>query len=160
MKVVRFKKEVYSELPKLLEVVKAGAIEKEMGVVSGWVSLRLNRVQNGKYSTRRFTQSDVEKLNNGMWALAEKLATVIVPYSSDRLEGVKFLKKSLKSLFINKLAKEKLGWEQFDLSSRMLTGASARYRPQFTESDIEQLTIGAREVATRMLSIEYILGEE
>lgn len=160
MEFSRLKKEVYSNLPKMLEVVKASAIEKEMGVSSGWISLRLNHTQNGKYSIRRFTQNDVDKLNKGIWSLAEKLSTIIIPYSSDRAEGVRLVKEYLSPLFINKLAKEKLGWEQFDLSSRMLTGVSAKYRPQFTKNDIEQLTIGAREVSTRMFSVEYILSEE
>lgn len=159
MEVVRFKKGVYAELPKLLETVKAGAIEKEIGVCSGWVSSRLNRAQNGKYSIRKFNEADVEKLNQGIWSLAQKLIAINIPYSDDRAECVKQVKESLKTLFINSLAKEKLGWEKFDLSSRMFTGATAKYRPQFTESDIEQLSIGARELAMRMLSIEYVLDE-
>lgn len=156
----KFKKEVYEELPKLLEVVKAGAIEKEMGVSSGWISMRLNKHQNGKYSIRQFNMSDIEKLNKGMWQLAKKISNINIPYSEDRTTCIKNLKASLKSLFIFKLAEDKMKWTEYEFKIRMMASQHAKYRPQLTEDDLQQLSIGAREVAMRMLSIEYILKED
>lgn len=155
----KFKKEVYEELPKLLEVVKAGAIEKEMGVSSGWISMRLNKHQNGKYSIRQFNISDIEKLNKGVWQLASKLSNINIPYSEDRTTCIKNLKESLKPLFIFKLAEDKMKWTDYEFKIRMMASQHAKYRPQLTEDDLQQLSIGAREVAMRMLSIEYFLKE-
>ena len=156
----KIQKGVYAELPKLLEFVKAGAIEKEMGVNSGWISMRLNRTQNGKYSVRKFNAADMAKLNSGIWKLAEKLMVVNVPYSPDRATCSAYVKIALKDVFVKSLAAKKLGWNRNELSHRMSIGASAKYRPQFTESDLETLTIGVRELAVWMMSYEYFLDQD
>ena len=156
----KIQKGVYAELPKLLEFVKAGAIEKEMGVNSGWISMRLKRAQNGKYSVRKFSVADVAKLNSGIWKLAEKLMVVNVPYSPDRVTCSAYVKISLKDVFIGALAKKKFGWDKRELAHRTSVGTSTKYRPQFTESDLETLTIGVRELAVWMMSYEYFLDQE
>lgn len=156
----KIQKGVYAELPKLLEYVKAGAIEKEMGVSSGWISMRLNRTQNGKYSVRKFNAADMAKLNSAIWKLAEKLMVVNVPYSPDRATCSAYVKISLKDVFVSVLAENKLGWTKTELAYRTSTGASMKYRPQFTEEDLEKLTIGVRELAVRMMSYEYFLDQE
>lgn len=63
---LKIKKGVYSELPKLVKLVKKSAIEKEMGVSNGWFSMRLNHSRSGNH-IYKFTLSDMDKLNQGIW---------------------------------------------------------------------------------------------
>ena len=156
----RIKKGVYAELPKLVEIIKVGAIEREMGVISGWVSAKLKNTRNGKYSVRKFSEDDVRRLNEGVWRLADKLMRVKVEYSPDRATCAANVKEALKDVFMKELALRKLGWSKIELGVRTSVGASMKYRPQFTEADVEALTIGVREVAVAMLAYEYFLDKE
>ena len=156
---LKIKKEVYAELPKLAKLVKKGAIEKEMGVNSGWLSTRLNRSPNGS-SVRKFTPSDIDRLNQGIWQLAQKLSKITFTYCEDRTEYVQGIKEALKAFFIAELCLQKLGLEALAVQNRMSTGVIAMYRPRFTQSELERLSLGIRELAVQMLSVEYYLDED
>lgn len=81
-------------------------------------------------------------------------------YIEDRTEFVKGIKEALKPFFIAELCRLKLGLEGLALQNRMAIGVKAMYRPRFTQSDLERLSLGIREIAVQMLSVEYYLDEE
>lgn len=156
----KFKKGVYAELPKLLEVVKAGAIEKEMGVCSGWISARLRCSHNGPNSIRTFRGNDIDKLNQGIWSLGEKLMQTNIVWSSERTECSKNVKEGLKRLFINKITKKRLNFTKAQTSMYMALGARNKYNSVFSESQIQQLIMEAREIGLMMLSTEYYMDKD
>ena len=96
---LKIKKGVYAELPKLCKLVRTGAIEKEIGVRSGWLSMRLNHSMAGK-RIYRFSSSDIDKLNHGIWQLAQKLSMITFSYIEDRTEFVEGIKDALKPFYI------------------------------------------------------------
>lgn len=159
MEMERFKKGVYADLPKLLEVVKAGAIEKEIGVCSGWISARLRCAPNGPNSIRTFRGNDIDKLNQGIWSLGEKLMQTNIVWSSERTECAKNVKEGLKRLFINKITKKRLNFTKGQTCMYMALGARNKYNSVFSESQIQQLIMEAREIGLSMLSTEYYMDK-
>lgn len=160
MELEKIKKGVYAELPRLLEVVKAGAIEKEMNEFSGWISLRLRRLKNGPNSFRAFRDNDVEKLNQGIWQLGEKLMNTTIVWNPDRKECVANVKQGLKSVFIKEIARRKLGITKSQMDMYMSVGGRGYRRSLLSEEQVESLTMGVREVGLQLLSTEFYLDEE
>lgn len=160
MEMERFKKGVYAELPKLLEVVKAGAIEKEMGVCSGWISARLRCISNGANSFRTFRGNDIDKLNQGIWSLGEKLMQTNIVWSPERTECVINVKNGLKNLFIIELAKRRLNLSKSQLSMYTTLGLKSKRYFVFSELQIQQLIMEAREIGLTMLSTEYYMDKD
>lgn len=160
MEIEKIRKGVYAELPKLLEVVKAGAIEKEMGVTNGWISGRLNHAKNGPYSVRSFRGDDIDKLNRGVWALGEKLMRANIAWSADRKECVTNVKSGLKQLFIKEIAKRKLNITKVQMDMYMSLGARSRRNSLLSEEQVQRLVMGVREVGLLMVSTEYYMDEE
>lgn len=160
MEIEKIRKGVYAELPKLLEVVKIGAIAREAGVSHGWVSGRLHRAPNGPYCIRKFREGDMEKINRGLWALGEKLMAVNIPWSADRKECVTTLKETLKDVFVSELISRKLGITLVRVSMYMTMSEGKTRRPQFSEEEIQQIMMGVREIGLRLVSTELYLDEE
>lgn len=155
MEIPKIKKEIYAHLPEVLRLVKAGALEREMGVRNPYISSRLNRNQNGPYSIRSFKPSDVELLNRGMWSLGQKLLQVELTYTGERDTDVPHLKQQLQDLFIKALIQDALGISEIAVRMRMLTGANGKYRKSFTAADYERLTLAVRQVGITLLSTEF-----
>lgn len=155
MEIPKIKKEIYAHLPEVLRLVKAGALEREMGVRNPYISSRLNRNQNGPYSIRSFKPTDVELLNRGMWSLGQKLLQVELTYTGERDTDVPHLKQQLQDIFILKLSEETFGYSNNATSVRLLTGKSAARRPHFTAADYERLTLAVRQVGITLLSTEF-----
>ena len=55
----KIRQEVYQYLPELLKYVKSKALAAEMGKSIQWLTSRINRQKNGKYSIRQFRPEDM-----------------------------------------------------------------------------------------------------
>lgn len=151
---------IYQHIPELLKTVKASAICAEAGMTIQLFNNKLHHTANSKYSVRKFSQSDVELINNGIWALAEKLSVVSIEYSENRQGVIDQIKNRLSGIFLKSVAVNKMGWTETKFKSCMVkTSSKGRYMT-FTEADIQQLILSVREIAMRMLSIEYYLAQE
>lgn len=155
MEIPKIKKEIYAHLPEVLRLVKAGALEREMGVRNPYISSRLNRNQNGPYSKRSFKPADVELLNRGMWSLGHKLLQMELTYIGDYPQCIKHLKDTLKDLFLQQLIQDACGLTKTDVHMRMLTGAASKGRRRLTADDYERITLAARQVGITLLSTEF-----
>lgn len=152
---------VYQHLPELLKYVKAGAIEKEMGVYTGWVSSRLCHAigKKGKFIWK-FTELDVQKLNQGISQLSDKLMNTNIEYSEDRIQSAQNVKQAFNSLLMIPIALDKLGWKRNYIAMRTTLSAGKEKRPSFTAADIQQITLCIRQIGMYMHSIEYYLDQE
>lgn len=159
MNTERVKLEVYEHLPKLLETVKATAICAEINTTSQWLNGKLKRAPSSKYSTRKFTQIDIEKLNEGIWSLARKLSVANVEYTDNRQEVIDQIKNNLSGVFLKSIAVKKMGWTESKLKIYMVKSSAKGNYLTFSKNDVQQLVLAVREVAMRMLSIEYCLEE-
>lgn len=155
----KIKMEVYASLPELLEFVKSTAICAEFGSHSSWLHGRLNKVKNGAYSTRRFASGDMVKLNGAIASLAHKLAEVDITYNEDRQLVIDQIKERLSAVFLKQIAVRKMGWTESKFKSCMVNSNSKGRYMTFTKADIQQLVLAVREVAVRMLSVEYYIEE-
>ena len=156
----RVKMDVYTNLPELMEVVKGTAICREIGVTSAWLNGKLHQNVNTKYSVRKFSEDDVCKLNEGVWAVARKLMDATIEYSEDRQAVIDQVKERYADVFLKQVAIRKMGWSEGKIKSCMVkTSSKGRYMT-FGKQELQQLTLANREVAARMLSIEYCVSED
>ena len=155
----RIKMEVYASLPELLEYVKATAICAEFGSHATWITSRLNKIKNGPYSVRKFTPADMPKLNEAIWSLANKLAVIDITYSDERQEVIEQVREKMSPVFINNIAARKMGWTGTKFRCCMVNSNSKGRYMTFTQADIQQLVLAVREIAMRMLSVEYYVEE-
>lgn len=160
MKLERIKQGVYAELPRLLELLKAGTIEKEIGVCNGWISCRLHHAPIRQTSVCKFREEDIRILNEGIWRIAERLMTINIVYSDDRNECSRRIKEALKPLFAMNIAVSALGLLKSDVSIRFSTGASCVKRQRFSEEHVQKLVLFVRQLAMCMMSIEFYIDEE
>lgn len=155
----RIKLGIYAELPKILEIVKGCAIEREIGMKKSGISTKLTHASCGPYTKARITEADVPKLNSAIWSLGRKLSTLTVEYSYDRNILIPRIKEAFSALFILKLAVQTLGITTAVAGKRMSLGASYANLPTFTEDEVVRLTFAARQIAMRLLSTEFYLDE-
>lgn len=151
---------IYQHIPELLKTIKASAVCAEVGMTIQLFNNKLHHTTNGKYSVRKFSQSDVDLINKGVWALAEKLSVVSIEYSEDRQEVIDQIKAKLSGVFLKSVAMHKMGWSETKFKSCMVRTSSKGQYMTFTKEDVQQLTLSVREIAMRMLSVEYYLDQE
>lgn len=151
---------VYQHLPELLKYVKAGAIEKEMDEYNGWLSVRLNHAFNGRKGVRKFYAHEVDKLNQTIWQLADKLMNTNIEYSEDRTLCAQNVKQAFAPLMMIQVATDKLGWKVNYIAMRITLGSSSRKRQSFSAADVQQITLCIRQLGMYMHSIEYYLDQE
>lgn len=151
---------VYQHLPKLLKCVKAGAIEREMNEYNGWISVRLNHAFNGRKGVRKFYAHEVDKLNQAIWQLADKLMNTNIEYSEDRTLCAQNVKQAFNSLLMMQVVSDKLGWKSNYIAMRTTLGKDCHKRPKFSEADVQQATLCIRQIGMYMHSIEYYLDQE
>lgn len=156
----KIKQEVYTHLPELLKYVKSKAVAAEMGKHVQWLVSRINRQKNGKYSIRQFRPEDMEPLNQAIERIANRLLAVTINYKDDRQEVIDEIRSKLNELFIKSVIVYKMGWTDTKAKSCMVNSSSKGHHLTFTASDVQQITLSVREIAMRMLSIEYYLDQE
>ena len=156
----KIRQEVYQHLPELLKYVKSKAVASEMGKSEQWFTSRINRQKNGKYSIRQFHPEDMEPLNNAIGRIANRLLAVTINYSECRQDVIDEIRVKLNELFIKPLAVNKMGWSPAKIRVCMANSESKGNHLTFTVSDVQQITLAVREIAMRMLSIEYYLEQE
>lgn len=156
----RVKMDVYESFPELMEVVKATAICREVGVTSAWLNGKLHRNANSKYSIRKFSAEDVQKLNEGVWSVARKLMAANIEYSEDRQLVIDQIKERYADVFMKQIAIQKMGWSEGKIKSCMVKSSSKGRYMTFGKQEVQQLVLAMREVAARMLSIEYCVSED
>lgn len=156
----KIRQEVYQYLPELLKYVKSKAVAAEMGKSIQWLTSRINRQKNGKYSIRQFRPEDMELLNKAIERIANRLLAVTINYSDDRQEVIDEIRSKLNELFIKSIVVDKMGWTDSKLRVTMSNSTSKGHILSFTASDVQQITLSVREIAMRMLSVEYYLEQE
>lgn len=156
----KIRQEVYQYLPELLKYVKSKAVAAEMGKSEQWFTSRINRQKNGKYSIRQFRPEDMELLNKAIGRIANRLLTVTINYSDDRQEVIDEIRSKLNELFIKSIVVYKMGWTDSKLRVTMANSTNKGHILSFTASDVQQITLAVREIAMRMLSVEYYLDQE
>lgn len=157
MNTERVKFGIYEGLPELLEAVKGTALCAEIGKVAEWMNSRLKRRKNGPYSIRKFTESDVQLVNQAVWSLGKKLSDVTIEYSTDRQVVIDQIKEKLAPVFLTYVAVKKMGWSDKKFKHRMVNSSAKGSYLSFTESDVQQIVLSVREIAARMLSMEFYL---
>lgn len=153
----KIRQEVYQHLPELLKYVKSKAVAAEMGKPEHWFTPRVNRQKNGKYSVRQFRPEDMELLNKAIENIANRLLTVTINYSDNRQEVVDEIRSKFKELFIKSIIVYKMGWSDGKCKSCMCNSTNKGHYLTLTASDVQQITLAVREIAMRMLSVEYYL---
>ena len=156
----KIRQEVYQNLPELLKYVKSKAVASEMGKSIQWFTSRVNRQKNGKYSIRQFHAEDMELINKAIERIANRMLSVTINYSDDRQEVIDEIRSKLNELFINPFIVSKMGWSAAKVRVCMANSSSKGHYLTFTASDIQQITLAVREMAMRMLSVEYYLEQE
>lgn len=156
----KIKQEVYTHLPELLKYVKSKAVAAEMGKHVQWLVSRVNRQKNGKYSIRQFRPEDMELLNKAIERMANRLLAVTINYSDVRQEVVDEIRSKLNELFIKPFIVSRTGWSEAKVRVCLANSASKGHHLAFTASDVQQITLAVRELAMRMLSVEYYLEQE
>lgn len=159
MDIPKIKKGINAYLPVVLDIVKAGAIEKQIGACSSYISIRLHKQKNGPYSIRSFKQNDVDNINKGMQLLGNKLIKVNIAYTGDRITDILSLKEALSDVFIVKLIESSLGYNKTAIVNRTTVGKTCYNRKRFTEEEFEKITMAVRQVGMMLLSIEFYLDE-
>lgn len=154
----RIKLEVYQGLPIVQEMIKDLAITREMGETITWIGQRQFKrtIRNFTYS---FTENDVAKLNAAIWRIGERLSVTTIEYKEDRQEVINQIKEKLSEVFLsfictNKLQKS-IHWWNNRLKSSEAKGTKASFLPE----DIAKINLAVAEIATRLLSIELVIGE-
>ena len=151
----RIKLEVYAHLPELTEYVKSTAICREIGVTPAWLNGKLHRNVNTKYSIRKFSEDDVRRLNEGVWSVASRLMDTTIDYSEDRQLVIDQIKGKYACLFLKSIAVKKMGWTESKFKSCMVNSSANGNFMKFSKQDVQQFVLAVREVAVRMLSVEY-----
>ena len=159
MNIPKIKKGINAYLPVVLDIVKAGAIEKQIGACRCYISIRLHKHKNGPYSIRSFKQNDVDNINKGMQLLGDKLIKTNIAYTGDRITDILSLKEALSDVFITKLIESALGYDQAAILNRTTIGKTCHNRKRFTEEEFEKITMAVRQVGMMLLSIEFYLDE-
>lgn len=156
----KIRQEVYTHLPELLKFVKSKAVAAEMGKSIQWFTSRVNRQKNGKYSIRQFRPEDMELLNKAIERIANRLLNTTINYSDNRQEVIDEIRAKLNVLFFKSIVVNKMGWTDSKLRVTMANSTTKGHILTFTASDVQQITLAVREIAMRMLSIEYYLDQE
>lgn len=156
----KIRQEVYKNLPELLQYVKSKAVAAEMGKSEQWFTSRINRQKNGKYSIRQFHPEDMEPLNQAIGRIANRLLAVTINYSECRQDVIDEIRVKLNELFIKSIVVYKMGWTDSKLRVTMANSTNKGHILSFTAADVQQITIAVREIAMRMLSVEYYLEQE
>lgn len=147
---------IYEGLPIMLEAVKGTALCEEIGKVAEWLNSRLKRRKNGPYSIRKFSEIDVQLVNQAVWSLGKKLYETNIDYSDDRQVVIDQIKEKYSAVFQNYIAEKKLGWSDKKFKHRMVNSAAKGSYLSFTETEVQQIVLGVREIASWMLSIEFV----
>lgn len=156
----KIRQEVYQNLPELLKYVKSKAVAAEMGKSIQWLTSRVNRQKNGKYSIRQFHAEDMELINKAIERIANRMLAVTINYSDDRQEVIDEIRGKLNELFIKSIIVYKMGWTDTKAKNCMANSSSKGRHLTFTPCNVQQITLAVREIAQRMLSIEYYLEQE
>ena len=159
MDLPKIKKGIYAELPSITETVKQGAIVKAAGLRPSFISDKLNHTNDGRGYAAKFSLSDVQKVNEGLWKLGEQLVNLQIGFSEDHNTMRLIVKEALNALFLKVFLIRVLKMEEYAVRSLMYRVEVKRQRGRFTPEMVEKLTLAAREVGVRLLSTELYLDE-
>lgn len=152
----RIKIEVYQGLPIIQDMIKDLAITREMGESVSWLGKRQakNKSRNFQFV---FTESDVQKLNEALWRIGERLSFTRIEFSEVRQEVIDQIKEKLSDVFLpyiylNKM-KEKKHWWNFRMANEHAKGQKCSFKPE----DILKINLAIAEIAARLLSVELVV---
>lgn len=154
----RIKIEVYQGLPIIQEMIKDLAITKEMGESCNWICCRQKRQMSRNFQFT-FTASDVEKLNQAIWRIGERLQHTRIEYIEVRQEVIDQIKQKLSDVFLSFVCLNKMKVRQTWWNNRMKNTDSKGTKASFNSEDVLKINLAVAEIAARLLSIELVKEE-
>lgn len=154
----RIKIEVYQGLPIIQEMIKDLAITKEMGVIHSWIYCRQKKQVIRNFQCH-FNESDIEKLNQAIWRIGERLQHTRIEYSEARQEVIDQIKQKLSDVFLPFIYLTKMQVKKFWWNYRMANDHSKGQKASFKPEDVLKINLAVAEIAARLLSIELVKEE-
>lgn len=154
----RIKIEVYQGLPIIQEMIKDLAITKEMGESCNWICCRQKRQMSRNFQFT-FTASDVEKLNQAIWRIGERLQHTRIEYSEVRQEVIDQIKQKLSDVFLPFIYLTKMQVKKFWWNRCMANDHAKGQKASFKPEDVLKINLAVAEIAARLLSIELVKEE-
>lgn len=139
----------------VLELIKEVSLCREMEVSTSWMYKRRNKsiIRNYRFD---FSKEDVRLLNETIWRMAKRIESVEIVYNTDRqcmIEQIRQLLSEIKMPYIYQIRMKKQDWWW---KARMMNSDASGAKRIFSEEDIWQINLAAKEIAARLLNIELI----
>lgn len=152
----RIKIEVYQGLPIIQEMIKDLAITREMGESVSWLSSRQKKRMSRNFQFV-FTESDVQKLNEALWRIGERLKMLRLEYREVRQENIDQIKEKLSEIYLPYVYLEKMGMKDYWWNARMVRSDAKGTKASFKPEDVLKINLAIAEIAARLLSIELVV---
>ncbi len=136
-------------LPIVLEMLTVAGICEELNDRCAWLTDKERRAKMKPWQ--------VEKLNEGMWRIAERLSKVVIVYSTDRQAVIDQIKEHLKPVKLKYIYGKHLGkntawWTYRTRRVREVDWGSYT----LTAEEVLKINFAIADIANRVLSIELV----
>ena len=136
-------------LPIVLEMLTVAGIREELNDSCEWLA-RMDR-------RAKMKPHQVEKLNNGMWSIAQRLSKVVIEHSDDRQAVIDQIKEHLKPVKLKyiygKHLNKGLAWWTYR-TRRVREMDWGSYT--FTKEEVLKINFAIADIANRLLYIELV----
>ena len=152
----KLKINIYKGLPMILEKVKAVALSAVIGKTPAWIHQKQEQTIV-KGLQKRFVESDVCLINNGLELLGQEILQSMISYEPNReavIEQIKYMGNFIAMPYIyNDVLKKGRQW----YASRMIQRKPGRMVCSFKEDDILRINMAAMQIANELRGIELTL---